>query len=125
MKGSGMADLIKDSAPGDGETQEGQLDGDGIKITDLSAEMPITRWGPPWLKEPVPEVTVRGTPAEMLISVVCLLVIFLVLRVVVGMNTLISLVIGILVPLLYRSVGKEGRGRIRLTMKMWWDRRPW
>ena len=22
-------------------------------------------------------------------------------------------------------MGKEGRGRIRLTMKMWWDRRPW
>jgi hypothetical protein len=119
-----MADPVKDPTPDDGAGED-QPGDDGIEVTDLSAEMPMSRLGPPWAKEPVPEVTVRGTAAELLISVFCMVVIFLVLQLGVGMNTLFSLVIGILVPLLYRGVGKEGRGRIRLTLKMWWDRRPW
>jgi hypothetical protein len=111
-----VADLIKDSDPDDGDQDDG-LDREQPKEIDLSAEMPTPRLGTPWRKEAAPEITVRGTPAVMLTSVLCMVITFVILRLVVGMNPYIALVLAFIAPLLYGG-WREG-GKIRLILRMW------
>jgi hypothetical protein len=105
-----MADVMKGSDPDD-----------GIETTDLSAEAPTSRVGPPWRLEP-PEIVVRGRAAEMVTSVGCMFATLAGLRFVFGVPLYPALVVAIVVPLLYRDVGREGRGKLRVALK-WWHRR--
>jgi hypothetical protein len=98
---------------------------EGVRITDLSAEVPEMRLGPPYRKEPAPEIVVRGKPAEMLTWLVCVGTTFALLRFGLEMNRYLALALAVVIPWFYGAT-TEGEGKAGLTIKMRWrehDRR--
>jgi hypothetical protein len=114
-KGWTMGRLIKD--PGSDEDRPR----DGIRETDLSAEIPTARVGPPWRTEP--EIRVRGLPAEMITSVLCTAATFILLRFGFELNRYVSLGVAFVstIPWFYMSIGRRGGTKIGVSFKLWRD----
>jgi hypothetical protein len=125
-KGTGVADLIRNSDQDpdeDPDRDEDQEDRPEDRIeTDLSAETPTDRWGPPWRKEPAPEIIIRGMPAEMLTAVLCTAATFVILRFGFELNRYVALVAAFAstIPWIYRGWIYRGGGKIGVTLKMRW-----
>jgi hypothetical protein len=105
-----------------GEQIKGPEQNYGTKKTDLSAETPTARVGPPWRTEPAGEVTLRGRPAELFSSAISVAAWFVLLRFGLELNRYLALVLAAGATWLFGGTGVGG-GRIRLIVGMrWWGR---